>query len=442
MLIGTAWRQDFITYIWHFSASEALPQCATLAIIGLDKKPGARAPPSWEPGACTTEVISLLNEEYPQAGCASSDVRHQEEGQSDGKSLSSLPPMAFGGRFARNVPLLAFCLDLNTNDLRVYAALLYHAGPRHRAWPTAERLAEETGLSVRTVRRCLCHLREVGLIKPEGRIGKNRATIYRIFDADELDENLRKLKESPTATDTPSKIEVSIPVTSKPSGNGSKICTASGSKNSRSRNNRKKLDSGEVTKWPTFEGTEVTTSDFSISEIAMGTAMPKHEEEQQEEEEQKGDLGKNKATENFESLQLREGKKAFDSVEGDHDGPKPTAWEALGLTSKPNAFSSFGGFGPHTLMLSARWPAVDPAARLEKLREEKRCLEESIRYDEAQLAHLEERLKTDHPSKRDAIEKDIRQLRADLGVQRIRLRQLTKDIAALEEEMGVVAAGG
>jgi len=73
----------------------------------------------------------------------------------------------------------AFCANA-----RVLTALRSHADKTGRAYPRVETLAEETGLSVRTVQRALRRLAAAGLIKIELGGRYRSSNVYEIVGAD------------------------------------------------------------------------------------------------------------------------------------------------------------------------------------------------------------------------------------------------------------------
>ncbi len=83
-------------------------------------------------------------------------------------------------QFAR-VPLLAAMDDrLAGRDWRVLLALLAHADDTLRCWPSRQRLALLTGLSVTKISDVVQRLREFGWVRTEGAGGRGRSLLYEI----------------------------------------------------------------------------------------------------------------------------------------------------------------------------------------------------------------------------------------------------------------------
>ena len=98
-------------------------------------------------------------------------------------------------RFA--LPNELFSLELNSKEISIYAYLLYCEDRKtHQCWPSYKKIAEEVGLSPKTVRKYVIELVEKGLISTENtsvitkagikRNGSLRYTIRPIKEAVEL----------------------------------------------------------------------------------------------------------------------------------------------------------------------------------------------------------------------------------------------------------------
>lgn len=103
------------------------------------------------------------------------------------------------------LPNELFSLELNSHAIAVYAYLLYCEDRKtHQCWPSYKKIAEEVGLSPKTVRKYVIELVEKGLISTENtsvitkkgikRNGCLRYTIRPIQEAVELHEQ-RKLHQ-------------------------------------------------------------------------------------------------------------------------------------------------------------------------------------------------------------------------------------------------------
>lgn len=66
------------------------------------------------------------------------------------------------------LPNELFSLDLSSHAIAVYAYLLYCEDRKtHQCWPSYKKIAEEVGLSPKTVRKYVIELVEKGLISTE-----------------------------------------------------------------------------------------------------------------------------------------------------------------------------------------------------------------------------------------------------------------------------------
>lgn len=103
------------------------------------------------------------------------------------------------------LPNELFSLGLNSAEISIYAYLLYCEDRKtHQCWPSYKKIAEEVGLSPKTVRKYVIELVEKGLITTENtsvitkkgikRNGSLRYTIRPIKEAVELNEQ-RKLHQ-------------------------------------------------------------------------------------------------------------------------------------------------------------------------------------------------------------------------------------------------------
>jgi len=103
------------------------------------------------------------------------------------------------------LPNEVFSLELSSHAIAVYAYLLYCEDRRtHQCWPSYKKIAEEVGLSPKTVRKYVIELTDKGLISTENttvitkkgikRNGSLRYTILPIQEAVELHEQ-RKLHQ-------------------------------------------------------------------------------------------------------------------------------------------------------------------------------------------------------------------------------------------------------
>lgn len=108
------------------------------------------------------------------------------------------------------LPNELFSLELSSHAIAVYAYLLYCEDRKtHQCWPSYKKIAEEVGLSPKTVRKYVIELVEKGLISTENtsvitkkgikRNGSLRYTILPIQEAVELYEQ-RKLHQLELAT--------------------------------------------------------------------------------------------------------------------------------------------------------------------------------------------------------------------------------------------------
>lgn len=103
------------------------------------------------------------------------------------------------------LPNKLFSLELNSAEISIYAYLLYCEDRKtHQCWPSYKKIAEEVGLSPKTVRKYIIKLVEKGLISTENttvttkrgikRNGSLRYTIRPIQEAVELHEQ-QKLRQ-------------------------------------------------------------------------------------------------------------------------------------------------------------------------------------------------------------------------------------------------------
>lgn len=103
------------------------------------------------------------------------------------------------------LPNELFSLELNSAEISIYAYLLYCEDRRtHQCWPSHKKIAEEVGLSPKTVRKYVIELVDKGLISTENttvitkkgikRNGSLRYTIRPISEAVALHEQ-RKLRQ-------------------------------------------------------------------------------------------------------------------------------------------------------------------------------------------------------------------------------------------------------
>ena len=103
------------------------------------------------------------------------------------------------------LPNELFSLELNSAEISIYAYLLYCEDRKtHQCWPSYKKIAEEVGLSPKTVRKYVIELVEKGLISTENttvitkkgikRNGSLRYTIRPIQEAVELHEQ-QKLRQ-------------------------------------------------------------------------------------------------------------------------------------------------------------------------------------------------------------------------------------------------------
>lgn len=103
------------------------------------------------------------------------------------------------------LPNELFSLELNSAEISIYAYLLYCEDRKtHQCWPSYKKIAEEVGLSPKTVRKYVIELVDKGLISTENtsvitkkgikRNGSLRYTIRPIQEAVELHEQ-QKLRQ-------------------------------------------------------------------------------------------------------------------------------------------------------------------------------------------------------------------------------------------------------
>lgn len=103
------------------------------------------------------------------------------------------------------LPNELFSLELNSAEISIYAYLLYCEDRKtHQCWPSYKKIAEEVGLSPKTVRKYVIELTDKGLISTENttvitkkgikRNGSLRYTIRPIKEAVEQHEQ-RKLRQ-------------------------------------------------------------------------------------------------------------------------------------------------------------------------------------------------------------------------------------------------------
>lgn len=105
------------------------------------------------------------------------------------------------------LPNELFSLELNSAEISIYAYLLYCEDRKtHQCWPSYKKIAEEVGLSPKTVRKYVIELTDKGLISTENtsvitkkgikRNGSLRYTIRPIKEAVELyhQRQLRQLE--------------------------------------------------------------------------------------------------------------------------------------------------------------------------------------------------------------------------------------------------------
>lgn len=103
------------------------------------------------------------------------------------------------------LPNELFSLELNSAEISIYAYLLYCEDRKtHQCWPSYKKIAEEVGLSPKTVRKYVIELVDKGLISTENtsvitkkgikRNGSLRYTIRPIREAVEQHEQ-RQLRQ-------------------------------------------------------------------------------------------------------------------------------------------------------------------------------------------------------------------------------------------------------
>lgn len=104
------------------------------------------------------------------------------------------------------LPRSAICDPrLQRNDWRTLLALASHArASDQHAWPSSERLAVQTGLDRRTVRRCLLHLESLGYLELVGRMpnphGGKGARIWQITDGAAIAPTADGAADAPTVS--------------------------------------------------------------------------------------------------------------------------------------------------------------------------------------------------------------------------------------------------
>lgn len=71
---------------------------------------------------------------------------------------------------------------IGANDFRVYIAIASYANKHRQCWPKVSQLADDTGLSERSVKRATHNLEEACLIKKVANLGRGRPSRYILLD--------------------------------------------------------------------------------------------------------------------------------------------------------------------------------------------------------------------------------------------------------------------
>jgi|GEM_PF-3185654 len=368
----------------------------------------------------------MLGEEYRKAGLSSSNVRHFKD-----------------GHFAR-IPLKVL-LDrrLSDADITILGYLLYRKGLRKRCWPAYRTIAQDTGLSLRQVKRTMAKLQALGFVEMEAFPQDRRRRVYLLhLDGDQGPKN-DGYSENQTAilvadeTSEKTYPDQPNPPTEKPEigakfgtnrnvveGGQTQTETASSATDARQQypELQKEIgakfgtDLGEI---GARAGTDLGSEDEAESEIQTAqtqTCLTGGRRTIEVEDEHKGNLGKKFDTETRERPQLGGGSGSKGTV-GETEGGGPQTTEA----SEPNW---------RTVLNNLRNPPKEKGKpRRETILRQIEAVKADIEATQAEIARLRAELAKAHPSRKDELEREIQGLQWDLTARRSHLRTLHADLA-------------
>jgi len=340
--------------------------------------------------------------------------------------------------FARIPYSLVFHPEITLADLQVFAALHRHRGQRRRTWISVKLLAQETGLHPQTVKKALHSLKQFGFITVEGRTNRRRVNIYLVhLDGQGPGESLPgDLAEMQTALNvyahTPEEFASDLALTATENhGQGSLQTTfghsekvaetqtekarknGSGSQVSRNLHFsdgslQATLTGGEgslqATMIPSEDGAKTQTG--TPSEIGQGCAEREVEVIEREKE-----YSAPRKDEPRETLQLGGSGKACPETEGEASQDLALDWRIFFTQSKEKPT---GKQKPETIQAMIL------------------AVEGDLKAIEKALALRREELRTAHPSRRDAIEKEIQALEAERAARVTQLQRLRAELASVD----------
>ena len=340
--------------------------------------------------------------------------------------------------FARIPYSLVFHPEITLADLQVFAALHRHRGQRRRTWISVKLLAQETGLHPQTVKKALHSLKQFGFITVEGRTNRRRVNIYLVhLDGQGPGESLPgDLAEMQTALNvyahTPEEFASDLALTATENhGQGSLQTTfghsekvaetqtekarknGSGSQVSRNLHFsdgslQATLTGGEgslqATMIPSEDGAKTQTG--TPSEIGQGCAEREVEVIEREKE-----YSAPRKDEPRETLQLGGSGKACPETEGEASQDLALDWRIFFTQSKEKPT---GKQKPETIQAMIL------------------AVEGDLKAIEKALALRREELRTAHPSRRDAIEKEIQALEAERAARVTQLERLRAELANVD----------
>jgi len=324
-------------------------------------------------------------------------------------------------------------------------------GQRRRVWIGSTLLAEETGLHIVTVKESLGRLRRLGFIAVEGRTNRKRVNIYLVsldggfsgdgqpVDSTEMQTALNV--QPPTSENEPSNLTLaatgkaghgSLETTLEPSENIAKTQAETSPKNGTIRQVSSDLHSGDgslqatmtggqgslqATMRPSEDGAKIQTGTPSN----LGGGSTEREYRSIEREKENSELGK---VETSERLHLGKDGEEGKAVAG---GGSPRSSEGRDPLDWRQALATF-----HS-KLKGR-------PRRETILAQIQAVEVDMQATETELARLRNELATAHPSRKDAIERQIQELAWELRARISQLQTLRGDLAQFGAEGGSVEA--
>ena len=369
----------------------------------------------------------MLGEEYRKAVLSSSDG----------------PPFK-DGHFAR-IPLKVL-LDrrLSDADLTILGYLLYRKGLRKRCWPAYRTIAQDTGLSLRQVKRTMAKLQALGFVEMEAFPQDRRRRVYLLhLDGDQGPKN-DGYSESQTAilvadaTSEKTCPDQPNPPTEKPEigakfgtnrnvveGGQTQTETASLATDARQQypELQKEIgakfgtDLGEI---GARAGTDLGSEDVAESEIQTAqtqTCLTGGRRTIEVEDEHIGELGKKFDTETRERPQLG-GSSGSKGIVGETEGGGPQTTEASAPTDWRQKLNNL-----------RNPPKEKGKPRRETILKQIEAVQADIQATQAEIARLRAELAKAHPSRKDELEREIQALQWDLTARRSHLRTLQADLA-------------